>query len=428
MLDVDTAFEKLNGTVVNEMHFAAPALRTRVVSVDPSRVSEAIDALRSLHGVRSVSRVAYRYAMSITVNDPYFSGFGQPAPFFETSTSPGQWDMHVINAADAWNAIAFNPPVTGATIAVIDSGVDITHPELSGGKITRTKCYVTFPAGSQQTTSSFVTDTDGHGTNVSGIADANTNNALGFAGVAFSAPLMAYRIFPTTPSGGCSDSSNPQCSTSTADEASAINDAVDHGAKVINLSIGGQCVTGDPEFQAVENAISHGVVVVAAAGNESNGQLDCPAADPGVIAVGASALSGSTTIKEVVASYSNYLTTNGSGDYLVAPGGDPSGSSDDNNLHWIENIYSKDAVEPGSCQPDLNSSSSTIDCRILIAGTSQAAPHVTGVASLILAVRPGYTPSQVAAALCNSAFDIGDFKQGCGRVDARAAILYAQSH
>jgi subtilisin family serine protease len=423
---LSAALNKIHATVIGEARAGGAAVR--IISLEPSRVSEAIGALQSLRSVRSVSRVAYRYAMSITANDPYFTGFGAPGPYFETSTSPGQWDMHVINAADAWNAVAFAPPVPAATIAVIDSGVDVTHPELSGGKITRTKCFVTFPAGSQQTTSSFVTDTDGHGTNVAGIADGNTNNGLGFASVAFSAPLLAYRIFPTTPSGGCENSTNPQCSTNTVDEASAIDDAVNHGAKVINLSIGGSCEAGDPEAQAVANAISHGVVVVAAAGNESAGQLDCPAADAGVLAVGASALDDSGTVKEVVASYSNFLTTNGSGHYLVAPGGDPSGSSDNDDLHWIENIYSKTAVQAGDCQPDLNSTSSTIDCRILIAGTSQATPHVAGAAALVLAVRPAYTPSQVAAALCNSAFNINDSKQGCGRLDARAAVNYARSH
>jgi serine protease len=386
--------------------------------------------LRTAPGVTAVTRIPYRYRMSITANDPYYAGFGAPAPYYETSTSPGQWDMHVINLAAAWNGVASSPPVSGAPIAIVDSGLDVSHPELGGGRITRTQCYVTYPAGTAQTTGTYVTDTDGHGTNVAGIADADTNNAFGFAGVAFDAQLLAYRIFPTTPAGGCSKSTNPQCLSNTLDEASAINDAVNHGARVINLSIGGPapCSTNDPEYKAVENAIARNVVVVAAAGNETLGRLDCPAADPGVIAVGASALQDGTSTKEVVASYSNYLLTNGSGHYLVAPGGDATGSADTDSLHWIENIYSSTAVEPGTCQADLNSTSSVIDCRILIAGTSQATPHVAGVASLILSVRPSYTPAQVAAALCNSAGTIGDSKEGCGRLDAAAAVAYAKAH
>lgn len=341
--------------------------------------------------------------------------------------------MHVMHVDNAWNAVASAPPVTGAPIAIVDTGVDVSHPELSGGKVIRTECFVTFPSGTAQTTGPFVTDTDGHGTNVAGIADANTNNNLGFASVGFGAPLLAYRIFPTTPSGGCEGQNAPaQCSSNTLDEASAINDAVAHGAKVINLSLGASppCSSSDPEYQAVEHAIASGVVVVAAAGNESKASLDCPAADPGVIAVGASSLDDATSpAKESIASYSNYLASStGGGHYMVAPGGDPSGGSDNDDLHWIENIYSTTAVQPGTCTPDFHSTSSTNDCRILIAGTSQATPHVVGVASLILRVRPGYSPSQVAAALCNSATKIGDSKQGCGRVDAAAAVAYAKSH
>ena len=129
-------------------------------------------------------------------------------------------------------------------------------------------------------------------------------------------------------------------------------------------------------------------------------------------------------------SYSNYLTNKGNGNggaYLVAPGGDPSGNTDADNLHWIENIYSSTAVQPGTCTSDRGTTS-VGDCRILIAGTSQATPHVAGVAALVLAVKPNYTPAQVAAALCNSAHSIGDTKEGCGQVDANAAVLYAKSH
>jgi serine protease len=278
-----------------------------------------------------------------------------------------------------------------------------------------------------------VTDTDGHGTDVAGIADANTNNGVGFASIGFNAPLLAYRIFPSDPSGGCEGDNPPaQCSSNTLDESSAINDAVAHGAKVINLSLGASppCSSADAEYQAVEHAIASGVVVVAAAGNETQGALDCPAADPGVIAVGATGLDDSTSpAKEKVASYSNFLASStGGGHYMVAPGGDPSGGSDNDDLHWIENIYSSTAVQPGTCTADFHATNSVVDCRILIAGTSQATPHVAGVASLILRVRPNYSPSQVAAALCNSATKIGDSKQGCGRVDAAAAVNYAKSH
>jgi serine protease len=440
---IDAGVSDMHPAAVRDLSFDALGTHAHVISVDPARTSAAISRLQKMPGVISVSPIAYRQKMTIVSNDPYYGGFGAPAPYYETATTPGEWDMHLINAEAAWNTVAGSAStVVGATapIAVVDTGADLTHPELSGGKVKRTECYVTYPSGTAQTTGTFVTDTDGHGTDVAGIADGDTGNGLGFASVAYDANLMIYRIFPTTPSGGCdikANANNAQCTTTSLDESSAINDAIAHGAKVINLSLGGSppCSTGDLEYQAVENAIAHNVVVVAAAGNgDSNGvgqpYLDCPAADPGVIAAGASAVDDSVpgVEKQYVASYSNYLTTSGVGHFMVAPGGDPTGNTDTDDLHWIEHIYSSTAVVAGTCTPDFESVSSTGDCRIEIAGTSQATPHIVGAAALVLAARPSYTAAQVAAALCNSATNIGDSKQGCGQLDANAAVQYALAH
>jgi subtilisin family serine protease len=399
----------------------------RVVHVDPARTDEELLRYRSQPDVRDVQRAQYRRMFSVTPNDPYYDGFGPGAPYYESSTVPGQWDMHVIGLSGAWGYVE-----NGAPIAIIDTGVDVTHPEMHG-KITYAKCYVTYPHTSPQTTGPYVTDMDGHGTNVAGIASADTNNSFGFAGAGFNAPILAFRIFPTPPSGGCIGSSNAQCETTDVDEVSAINDAVAHGARVINLSLGSDGPLSNCqdtiEENAIENAISHGVVVVAAAGNESANHLDCPAAYPGVIAVGASALEGTgNSVSEGVAGYSNYVGASGPGSggaYLVAPGGDPSGSSDGDDLHWIENIYSSTAVSPGSCGTDVAGKSG--DCRILIAGTSQATPHVAGVVALMLGLRPSLTPAEVAADLCSTAADIHSSKQGCGRLNAAGALAKAAS-
>lgn len=449
---IDGEMSTLHGKRVGDLQYGHIGMRMRVVSVDPSQEAAAIAKLRALPGVQDVVRVSYRQRMSITANDPYYVGFpGTIAPYYESSSVPGQWDMHAIKLDGAWSQFS-SAPIVAAPIAIVDTGVDVTHPELKtpsgvpAPKITRSQCYVTYPSSSTQTSGPYVTDTDGHGTNVTGIADGDTNNSFAFAGVAFDAPLLAYRIFPTDPSGGCENSTSPQCEASSADEASAINDAVNHGAKVINLSLGtgGPCASTDPEYVAVENAIKAGVVVVAAAGNGTGnpavGQpvLDCPAADPGVIAVGATSLNDSNPLNvfEYVASYSNFVTNNGTangGAYLVAPGGDPcSGSTasacnDQDNLHWIEHIYSSTAAQAGQCAstPPANESN---DCRILIAGTSQATPHVVGVVSLMLAKNPNLTPTQIATGLCQSADSIGDAKQGCGRVNAAAAVTWAATH
>lgn len=399
-----------------------------VATVDPSSVDREIARLHATSGVRIVQRAQYRRVFA-AANDPYYAGFGPGSPYFEASGTPGQWDMHVIGMSGAWTG------KSGAPIAVIDTGVDVTHPDLSG-RVTYAHCYVTFPTSGAQSSGPFVTDEDGHGTNVAGIADADTNNAFGFAGAAFNAPLLAFRIFPSPPSGGCSPTSkNSQCDTTDVDEVTAINDAVAHGARVINLSLGSDgplsnCADSIEE-NAIKNALSKGVVVVAAAGNESSNHLDCPAAYPGVIAVGASAIEGSSNA-EGVASYSNWVGSSGPGGggaYLVAPGGDPcpgsTGSScdDSNNLHWIENIYSSTTSTSGACSVDAAGKAG--DCRILIAGTSQATPHVAGVVSLMLGLHPGMSPAQVAAALCSSATNIGSSKQGCGRLNAAGAVAAA---
>lgn len=452
-----SASPALSGKRIADLDYRTIGVHTRVLSLNPASVDAELTKLQAMPGVRGAGRVTYAQRMSFSDDDPYYAGFtGTAAPYYETSTIPGQWDMHAINLDGAWSQFS-SVPIIGAPIAIVDTGVDVTHPELTtpsgvtAPKITRTQCYVTYPAGTAQTTGQYVTDTDGHGTNVAGISDGDADNSFAFASAAFDAPLLAYRIFPTDPPGGCDvDNAPPQCFTTSADEASAIDDAVQHGAKVINLSLGGPgpCSTSDPEYTAVEQAIAAGVVVVAAAGNGTGdppiGQpaLDCPAADPGVIAVGASALNDGNTFSgpfEYVASYSNYVSGTGqsnSGAYLVAPGGDPPaseqcGSCTVDNLHWIENIYSTDGVgitSGSACAGGTDYAGENNDCNVLIVGTSQATPHVTGVVSLMLAKNPNLTPAQIATGLCASADDIGDTKEGCGRLDAAAAVTWAASH
>ena len=388
-------------------------------------------ALRSNAGVASVSRSALRYQMSTNAasaftNDPYFKGFsGTTVPLYELPSIPGQWDMHAICAANAWaygQPNAFGPVFPAAQggsasvpIAIVDTGADTSHPELSS-RITYGESVL---SGTVTPGLSAVTDTDGHGTNVAGIAAASGNNNLGFAGVAYNVPLMIFRVFPNT---GCPSSG---CTALGSDVGIAINDAVSHGAKVISLSLGASTPdTG--EENAVAAAISAGVVVVAASGNETHTSLDYPARDSGVIAVGASALDDSTgTVNEKVASYSNYDAGHATTWGLVAPGGDPSGSTDYDDLHWIENISSSQAPTTSTtCTADYGSPpSGTTDCRTLIAGTSQATPHVAGAAALLLSVKPTLTPANVFTALCTTATAIpGATKAGCGRLNVYRAM------
>jgi subtilisin family serine protease len=175
-----------------------------------------------------------------------------------------------------------------------------------------------------------------------------------------------------------------------------------------------------------------------------------------VIAVGASALDdgqtngsthtgGSATNPiEYVASYSNFGSStaapnDASAWGIVAPGGDPmmdpnpndttGATADNDDLHWIENIWTTtpfDTKFAASCNGDYGNTSGTPDCRVLIAGTSMATPHVAGIAALIIAANPVYqNAAKMKTLLCTTADDIGDPHEGCGRIDAYRAMAVA---
>lgn len=420
------ALSEADATPAGQIDFASANRVTEVVHVAPGEEDRAIAHLRSNILVRDVSPAAIRYKLSTNAssafpNDPYFDGFAPSngPPLYEAPGSPGQWDMHVICAANAW---AYGKPnSTGIThagalggtapIAIIDTGADSTHPDLQGRIVyAESDLDGVTNAGSAD-------DGDGHGTNVAGIAAAAGNNGFGFTGVAYAAPLMIFKVFPDPPCG------TSGCNALGTDIAIAIQHAIAHGAKVINLSLGSTGVD-TAEENAVATAIKAGVVVVGAAGNEQASKLDYPAAYPGVIAVGASTLDDSTNvIRETVASYSNYAASNPMSWGIVAPGGDPAGSSDSDFLHWIENIYtSQSSNSSGFCTADFEDNG-RVDCRVLIAGTSQAAPHAAGAASLLLSV--GAQPGAIKNLLCSTATPIAGVKAGCGRLNIYRAMASA---
>jgi len=412
-----------------------------IVRVDPGTETTEAANLRAHPGVSGVARAQYRHLETAGVfapNDQYWSHAGTGAPpFYQTDAQGGQWDLHLTCVSRAWgyaqsagNTFGVIPGVLAANvkIAIIDTGVDTTHPDLAG-KVVYAATYVN---GFQGNT---VHDDNGHGTNVAGIAAAATNNAYGFAGAGFNAKIMAYRVFPDPPA-GCTGNAC-ETSASTADIDLAINDAVAHGANVISLSLGGApsgtCATDPgegPEQAAITAAINAGVVVVAASGNESAATLDCPAGDAGVIAVGASALTdggiGTAVTGEHIASYSNYDAGRPTTWGVTAPGGDPSGGADGDFYHWIENIWTSTQTDTSGGNPcAADTFGETGNCRILIAGTSQATPHVSGIVALMLGAHPGLSPATVGQYLCSTALNIGDTKQGCGRVDAYRAVARA---
>ena len=272
-----------------------------------------------------------------------------------------QWDLAAMRTADAW------PRSTGAgvTVAVVDTGVDSSHPDLAG-QVLPGADFLTGTEGP-------ATDPNGHGTHVAGIIAAATGNGAGIAGVAPDARILPIRVLGANGSGYLSDAAN------------GIVYAADHGADVVNLSI-----SATTSIEAMTNAIayarSRGVVVVAAAGNtRANGSpASYPAADPGVLAVAA------TDATDRFAPYST------AGDYVdvAAPG------------NAVLSTF------PGGYRT--------------LSGTSMAAPHVAGLAALVRAADRALTPDQVEQVIESSAVDRGapgrDDDYGYGRVDAAAAL------
>jgi hypothetical protein len=383
------------------------SLSHRLVTVPAGSTSAAAtSALRATAGVVDVQPLHLRRPSSDAVaNDPLLD-------------DSDQWYLYKTNVdAGAWSATHGSSAVS---VAIIDTGVDETNRDFTFAvRESVVNGVKTTGAGAAQ-------DTNGHGTNVAGLATAAANDGYGFAGVGYATPVQAYRIFPDA-------TASSDCQTAdTGDEAVAIRDAVANGASVINLSLGSPQSAGadQAEQDAIAYALANNVTVVAAAGNEygtSDGnQVDYPAAYPGVIAVGASAVQdatpgsyGSITV-ETVASYSN------SGATLVAPGGDATSDEDDDVLHWIENYSTTTAAYP----PDQCSNGGGV-CLAYFNGTSQATPQVAGTVALMEAYHGGarsLSPSQVSATLQQTADQINGIsstRQGAGRLDAAKAVAAA---
>jgi hypothetical protein len=226
----------------------------------------------SAAGVAEISGVAYVERLGSRGRR---LAFAPTDPFFAR-----QWYLGAVKAFDAWPQ---RPTLPGMRVAVIDSGIDVGHPEFAG-RIAQAKSFV---GGTAR-------DNHGHGTFVAGLIAASMNNNEGIAGMAFPAQLLVAKVVR-------SDGIVPLDA-----EAKAIRWAVDQHARVINLSLGGVRDPGDPtrdsfsplEANAVEYAIRHGVVVVAAVGNGDQAPeqpwryASYPAALPHVLGVSAVARDG----------------------------------------------------------------------------------------------------------------------------------------
>jgi subtilisin family serine protease len=296
----------------------------------------------------------YKRHLTATPNDLYYKGVQKA--YLDTVRMPQGWDLSKTTGSQL--------------VAVLDTGVDAGHPDLAGHLV----------AGYNATSPNRgPIDDNGHGTMTLGIIAASANNGIGVAGIGWNAKAMPVKVLDSEGSGY------------DVDIAEGIDWAVAHGAKVINMSLGGP---GDNEVlhAAVTNAVNQGVVVVVSAGNDGNDTVQYPAAYPEAIAVGATDAVGQLT------SFSSY------GDWvdLAAPG-------------W--NILSTGlrAKTPPGFVPYW-----------YCTGTSCSAPIVSGIAALVRNKYPTMTAPQVAQWLKTLARDAGprgtDPYYGAGIVDAYAAL------
>jgi subtilisin family serine protease len=301
-----------------------------------------------------------------------------------TPDDPGimyQWGLGSVAAYGAWDIDLGSHEVV---VAVLDTGIDWTHPDIAPNIWSNDDGYHGYNfiddnwypmddnVNGYDDNDEWVANTyTYHGTHVAGIVGAATNNGVGMAGLA-QVRLMAVKVMNDSGEG------------TDASVASGIRWATDNGAKVIVMSLGVEGISL-PLQNAVNYASSRGVVLSAAAGNSGTSVLTYPAAFPSVIAVGA------IDESDRRASFSNF----GENLDLMAPG---------------VMIYS--AMGGGSYQ--------------YLSGTSAAAPHVAGIAALMLSVNPALTPEEVGQVMNETARNLSlpgyDTGTGWGVVDAFDAV------
>jgi subtilisin family serine protease len=352
------------------------------VTFDPATsVEDAVVKLAQVDGVQYAEPNRYRETC-ITPNDTSFAA---------------QWGLTTIHCPTAWDRTTGAPSIV---VAVIDTGVDLDHAELApllvaGTDMVDLGTAPTAPPGFRfegdfSSRDSVPQDEVGHGTHVAGTIACSSNNASGVAGVTWNCRIMPVRVLARIVN--VANSSDVRGVGSAADIAAGIRWAVDNGARVLNLSLGGNSDT-NVERDAIAYAIAHGAVVCAAMGNAGAAGLPSfPGAYPDVVAVGAI-------------------------------------DSADRRANFSQVGPHIDVVGPG-----VGILSTVWDNGFAtFSGTSMATPHVAGVAALVLSINPGLTGAQVSDILRQTARPLRDNpadpvpndNYGFGCVDAAAAVARA---
>ena len=352
----------------------------KLMRVPAGRELEIAAALNADPGVvyaepNYIARIFASHAFDTVPNDPSYNK---------------QWAHPTIQSPAAWDITTGSSDVV---IAIIDSGVDTSHPDLAS-KLVAGYDFV----GDDN----IPTDENGHGTHVAGIAAAVTNNGIGVAGMAWGARIMPVRVLDNEGRGYNSDITD------------GITWAYQNGADIINMSLGGTSYSQTMQ-DAVNAAHAAGSLVIAAMGNCRYDSSACPSANPtqypaaysNVMAVAA------TDVGDSYAYYSQY----GSHCDIAAPGGELSRYGDPNGIYSTMPTYAVYMTTYYGYTTNYD----------FLQGTSQATPYVSGLAALIWSLAPTMTNDAVQNLIQQTADDLGtagkDQDYGWGRINAYTALL-----
>jgi serine protease len=365
-------------------------------------------------------------ALTVIPNDPAFGTL--------------QWNFALIDAPGAW---AINPGATSSiTVATIDTGVTTAatsltvplwtgqtfeqttipyavSPDITASRLLPGHDFVFMPSGP-------VLDMHGHGTHVASTIGEDTNNLKGLAGLAYNVRIMPLKVclgywdvmiasgqrgipgFASPDAGGCPDDAI----------VNAIHYAVDNGANIINLSLGGTD-SAPAEQDALQYAAQHNVFVSIAMGNDA--QNGNPTEYPASYAAG---IDGVMSVSAVGKSQTHaYYSSTGSYNEIAAPGGnDLDGGGLDKGYVWQVTLLPSDSDPTLLTKPRFDRYA-----EVAYEGTSMATPHVSGLAALLMSQGKSRTAAAVEALIKATAKDLGaagkDDTFGYGLIQARNSLF-----
>jgi serine protease len=382
--------------------------------------ADAAAALAAQPGVEYAEPDGLRY-VSFRPNDPSYSR---------------QWNMPAINMETAWDINQGGD--SSVIVAVLDTGVayktDVYRLQRYDGRVLRTVDVPVAAANDLATAANrfespfdFIwgdnepSDFDGHGTHVAGTIGQSTNNNSGLTGVAFNVRIMPLKVCASAwdvlfllAEDGVSQVDPDFSVCPDSDQAEGIRWAADHGAKVINMSLGGSGVQSRAVGDALRYAVGRGVFVAIAAGNEfeDGNPTSHPASFgpeiPGVMAVGAIGRNQQRA----------YYSNTGSYVEIAAPGGN-------SREGGTAGMIFQQTLNPSTFGVTLIAPRFDVFQEAAFQGTSMASPHVAGLAALLIS--QGITsPPTIEAAIRRFAKDLGtagrDNEYGDGLIDARATL------